>query len=56
MKNYNELEKLVIDWSREKGILEKGTPIKQCYKTEEEVRELSLAIIGNDLSFIFFIL
>ena len=47
-KSYNELEALVIAWASQKGILEKGTPIAQCYKTEEEVRELSMAIIGND--------
>jgi NTP pyrophosphatase (non-canonical NTP hydrolase) len=48
MKSYNELEALVIAWATQKGILENGTPIAQCYKTEEEVRELSMAIIGND--------
>ena len=48
MKSYNELEALVIAWAEQKGILENGTPIAQCYKTEEEVRELSMAIIGND--------
>lgn len=48
MKSYNELEALVLAWAEQKGILEKGTPIRQCYKTEEEVRELSLAIIGNN--------
>lgn len=46
--NYQELEKLVIEWGREKGILEKGTPIQQCCKSEEEVEELALAIINND--------
>jgi NTP pyrophosphatase (non-canonical NTP hydrolase) len=45
MKNYQELEKLVIEWSREKGIFEKGTPYAQCEKTMEEVVELQEAII-----------
>jgi NTP pyrophosphatase (non-canonical NTP hydrolase) len=48
MKSYNELEALVLAWAEQKGILQNGTPIAQCYKTEEEVRELSMAIIGND--------
>ena len=44
MRNYQELEKLVIEWSREKGILENGTPRAQAGKTEEEVQELIDAI------------
>jgi len=48
MKSYNELEALVLAWAEQKGILQNGTPMAQCYKTEEEVRELSMAIIGND--------
>lgn len=48
MKNYQELEKLVIDWSREKGILQNGTPARQCDKTLEEVQELSDAIFDNN--------
>ena len=37
---YNELEPLVIEWAKEKGILEKATPFTQAKKTEEEVQEL----------------
>lgn len=48
MKNYNELEALVIAWASEKGILEKGNPIAQQLKTEEEVQELNEAICKND--------
>lgn len=48
MKNYNELEALVIAWASQKGILEKGNPIAQQLKTEEEVQELSEAICKND--------
>jgi NTP pyrophosphatase (non-canonical NTP hydrolase) len=47
MKNYNQLEDLVIDWAKEKGILEKATPVKQAYKTLEECGEL-LHAIGSD--------
>jgi len=48
MKSYGELEKLVIDWSREKGILERGTPIAQAGKTMEECTELMVAIAMDD--------
>jgi NTP pyrophosphatase (non-canonical NTP hydrolase) len=48
MKTYQELEKLVIDWSREKGILEKATTMKQAEKTHEEVLELMSAIDDDD--------
>ena len=48
MKDYFELEKLVIDWSREKGILAKATPIKQAMKTQEELTELCNAILNED--------
>jgi len=37
---YNELEINVLEWAKEKGILEKGTPLAQQEKTEEEVQEL----------------
>ena len=37
---YKELEKLVIEWADDKGILSKATPLAQARKTEEEVEEL----------------
>jgi len=48
MKNYTELEALVIDWSREKGILEKATTMTQAMKTWEEVHELKDAIVNDN--------
>jgi len=48
MKSYNELEALVIAWATQKGILENGTPSRQCDKTLEEVEELSDAIFDNN--------
>ena len=48
MKEYKELESLVIDWAKEKGILEKGRPLKQMDKTFEECDELESAIIDNN--------
>lgn len=44
MKNYNELEALVIAWAHQKGIFEKGTPIAQAGKTMEECTELLVAV------------
>ena len=44
MKNYNELEALVIAWATQKGIMQNGTPIAQCDKTFEEVEELQEAL------------
>lgn len=49
MKNYQELEKLVIEWGKEKGILEKGNPMAQALKTLEEVGELVSSIHDNDV-------
>lgn len=48
MKNYNELQALVIVWATQKGILDKGTPLAQCGKTFEEVEELETAILDGD--------
>ena len=47
MKNYKELEPLVILWAKEKGILEKATPLAQASKTEEEVNELLEACMAQ---------
>ena len=44
MKQYNELEALVIAWATQKGIFEKGTPIAQACKTMEECTELITAV------------
>jgi len=48
MKSYNELEALVLAWAEQKGIMQNGTPIAQCFKTLEEVHELQDAIVNND--------
>ena len=48
MKNYNEMQGLVIAWATQKGILAKGTPHAQCGKTFEEVEELETAILDGD--------
>lgn len=41
---YNELEPLIIEWAKEKGILEKATPLKQLEKTQEELDETKDAL------------
>jgi|TARA_B110000483_G_scaffold56839_1_gene71091 phosphoribosyl-ATP pyrophosphohydrolase len=46
--NYTELEKLVLDWADEKGILEKSNPIKQIGKTQEELTETLIALVEKD--------
>jgi len=44
MKSYKELEKLVLEWADDKGILDKATPYAQANKTLEEVEELIEAV------------
>lgn len=44
MKNYQELEILVLEWAKDKNILANGTTMKQAEKTHEEVLELISAI------------
>ena len=39
----------VVFWAREKGILDKATPITQGLKTLEEVNELLVAIVNDDI-------
>ena len=48
MKNYNELESLVIAWAEQKGIFENGTYKALALKTLEEVQELQEAIENED--------
>jgi NTP pyrophosphatase (non-canonical NTP hydrolase) len=50
IKNFEDLNSLVIEWAREKGILEKATPMAQGLKTLEEVTEMLQAIRTNDKS------
>lgn len=45
--NYKESQELIKNWATERGIFEKGTPVKQAYKTLEECGEL-LYSIGKD--------
>jgi predicted transcriptional regulator len=42
--NYQELEKLVLDWGKNKGILDSSTPLRQLAKTQEELDETKIAI------------
>ena len=43
-----ELNKKIVQWAADKGILEKGDPAAQCNKTFEEVDELKYAIITEN--------
>lgn len=46
-KNFNQLVQLVNDWAKEKGILQKATPLRQHNKTDEEVNELYEALLAQ---------
>ena len=55
MKNFKELNENVLDWAKEKGILDKATPLTQWGKTEEEVaetREALFALQNNLLTYV----
>lgn len=45
---YKELEKLVIEWAKDKEILSKGSKMSQALKTLEEVGELINSIHKDD--------
>lgn len=51
MNKYSELEKNVLDWADDRGILEKATPLAQARKTEEEVNELLEACVAQHAGF-----
>jgi len=42
--NFEELEKLVLDWGEEKGIFANSTPLRQLDKTQEELDETKSAL------------
>ena len=46
---YNELEEKVIQWAKEKGILDKATALAQAFKSKEEVEELIEAATAQEL-------
>ena len=46
--NFKELESSVIEWAKEKGILEKATTKAQVEKNQEELDELKEAIRNGD--------
>jgi len=48
--DYFELEHAVEEWAKNKGILDKATPMAQALKTLEETTELCTAINANDRS------
>lgn len=45
---YTELKNRIEKWAEEKGILEKGTPLAQIGKTEEEVAETREALVAQN--------
>ena len=49
MNNFEELKEKVLDWARERDILQHGSAIAQLTKTEEEVAELREALEKHDI-------
>jgi|SRR5690606_6827251 len=47
-ESFEPLESKVLNWAKDKGILDKATPMTQALKTLEEVNELLLAINSNN--------
>lgn len=52
---FRELEKHVIKWADDKGILDKATPLTQLAKTEEEVSETKEALYAASQNYISFL-
>ena len=48
--NLTDLNQMILDWGREKGILPNPEPLRQLEKTEEEVAELRTAIEEHDIA------
>jgi molybdate-binding protein len=46
--NFEQLEPLVIEWAKGKGIFEKSTPMAQGLKTLEETHEMLTAILADN--------
>lgn len=46
--DFKELNERAIAWADDKGILEKGTPLAQIGKTEEEVAETREALVAQN--------
>lgn len=47
---FRELEKHVIRWADDKGILENATPLTQINKTLEEVNETKFALVAQSIN------
>jgi len=44
---FKNLNQRVINWADEKGILKKATPLKQVYKTQEELDETKESLLAQ---------
>lgn len=49
MAEFSELQANILEWAKERGILESSTPEAQFTKTREEVEELEQGLENNDL-------
>ena len=52
---YERLQKAVVQWGADKGILDKATPLAQAEKTLEEVNELLEAVEAQSKGLVNFI-
>lgn len=55
MKNFKELNENVLQWAKEKGILDKATPLTQWSKTQEEVDETREALFALQNSLLTYV-
>ena len=49
MNEYARLEKLILSWAAERGIIQNSTAMAQAIKTTEEVAELLKALSKNNV-------
>lgn len=55
MSDFTQLNNRVIRWAKDKGILQKGTPLAQLDKTIEEVLELREALVAQNNNLQYYI-
>jgi len=51
---YEDLQQLVVEWGKEKGIIGSATPLQQWQKIKEEVEELGFALFAKQQGLIFY--
>lgn len=49
MKDFNRYQELILDWAKERNILDRSCAPKQRLKLMEEIGEAAVALLKNDL-------